>query len=386
MMRKICVVTGTRAEYGLLYWLMKAVQEDEDLTLQIIVTGMHLSPEFGLTYRTIENDGFQIDEKIEMLLSSDTPVGITKSMGVGLLGFADALARLQPDILVVLGDRYEILVAAEAALVANIPLAHLCGGETTEGAIDESIRHAVTKMAQIHFVVHECYRKRVIQLGEQPDRVYNLGDIGIDNIARISLMARRELEDSIGFSLGEHFFLVTYHPVTLSLGTVKKEVQALFDALEEFPSYKIIFTKPNSDTGGRIICQMLDDYVSKHRERAFAITSLGQKRYLSALYLCDAVIGNSSSGIAEAPLFRKPSVNIGIRQKGRLRMPSVIDCTTQCLDIILAIRTAIAADFLTVLQEMELPVMDGRISERVKDVLKEISLERICQKKFYDLR
>ena len=383
--RKICIVTGTRAEYGLLYWLMREIQDDEALELQLIVTGMHLSPEFGLTYQTIEKDGFKIDEKVEMLLSSDTPVGITKSIGLGVIGFADALDRLKPDIMVLLGDRYEALAAAQAAMVANIPIAHIHGGETTEGAIDEAIRHSITKMSQIHFVSAEPYRKRVIQLGEQPDRVYNFGAPGTDNIVKMKLMDLDELENSIDFKLGEKFFLVTYHPVTMHLNSAEKAMQNLLDALDKFQDYKILFTKPNSDTGGRIISKMIDDYTQNNPERVFSATSLGQLRYLSAMKLCSAVIGNSSSGIIEAPVFRKPTVNIGERQSGRLRMLSIVDCSEKQEFIERSIIEVISEKFMQKLKDTDFAENDGNISRRIKNILKNVELSNICKKQFYDL-
>ncbi|MDF2684727.1 MAG: neuC, partial [Brevibacillus sp.] len=340
--RKICVVTGTRAEYGLLYWLMREIQDDPDLHLQIVVTGMHLSPEFGLTYKTIEQDGFFIDEKVEMLLSSDSPVGIATSIGVGTIGFANAFDRLQPDVVVVLGDRFEILAAAQAAMVARLPLAHLHGGEKTEGLIDESIRHSVTKMSQLHFVSTEDYRKRVIQLGESPERVWNVGAMGIDQIRRLVLLERTEFEDSIGFELGQLNFLVTYHPVTLKKQSPEYYLNEMFEALEHFPEAKVIFTKPNSDTDGRTISQMIDEYVSKNKDRAASFTSLGQLRYLSAIKHCDLVLGNSSSGLIEVPYFKKPTVNIGIRQRGRLRPNSVIDCNESKEEVVDAIQKALS--------------------------------------------
>lgn len=386
MLRKICVVTGTRAEYGLLYWLMKEIQADDALELQIIATGAHLSPEFGLTYKTIENDGFVIDEKVEMLLSSDTPVGVTKSMGVALIGFADAFARLSPDIVVVLGDRYEILAAAEAALVANIPIAHIHGGEITEGAIDDSIRHAITKMAHLHFVAAPAYRNRVIQMGENPERVYEVGAVGIDNIVKTPLLSLSELEDSLQFPLGKKFFLVTYHPVTVSTVRKSDALQNLFDALDAFPEYRVLITKSNSDAGGREINRRINEYTQAHKERVYCSTSLGQLRYLSAMNLCSVVVGNSSSGLLEAPVLRKPTVNIGLRQKGRLKFPSVIDCEEGIREIISAIRQAISKDFQRSLSEMTVPHADGKIAIQIKMILRDIPLEGLFQKHFFDLK
>jgi UDP-N-acetylglucosamine 2-epimerase (non-hydrolysing)/GDP/UDP-N,N'-diacetylbacillosamine 2-epimerase (hydrolysing) len=382
-MRKICVVTGTRAEYGLLYWLMKEIQADRDLQLQLIVTGMHLSPEFGLTYRTIEEDGFAIDAKVEMLLSSDTPVGIAKSIGLGVIGFADALERLKPDVLVLLGDRYEVLAAAQAALVARISVAHIHGGETTEGAIDESIRHSITKMSHLHFVAAEPYRTRVIQLGEHPDTVFNVGALGIENIKRLQLLDKIKLEQSINFELGTTCFLVTYHPATLGATTPQIAMQALLNALDMFPNAKIIFTKPNSDTNGRIMGQMIDEYALHNKGRVAVFTSMGQVRYLSALKLVDAVIGNSSSGIIEAPACNIPTVNIGDRQSGRLKASSIIDCLETTASIVAAINKALSHSFRDEIKRGVSPYGYGESALHIKDSLKQANLS--CTKRFYDL-
>ena len=382
-MRKICVVTGTRAEYGLLYWLMKEIQEDADLRLQLIVTGMHLSPEFGLTYKTIEEDGFIIDAKVEMLLSSDTPVGIAKSIGLGVIGFADTLDRLKPDVMVVLGDRYEILAAAQAALVARVPVAHIHGGETTEGAIDESIRHAVTKMSRLHFVAAEPYRTRVIQLGEHPDTVFNVGALGIENIKRLQLLDRSRLEQSIKFELSTSCFLVTYHPATLGAVEPAAAMQALLDALDLFPDAKIIFTKPNSDTDGRILIQMIDEYALLNKGRVAVFTSMGQVRYLSALQFVDAVIGNSSSGIIEAPACNIPTVNIGDRQSGRLKADSIIDCQENTESIVTAISKALSSPFREGAKQSVSLYGYGESAARIKNQLKQVNLS--STKRFYDL-
>lgn len=382
-MRKICVVTGTRAEYGLLYWLMKEIQEEPALLLQVIATGMHLSTEFGLTYRTIEEDGFTLNAKVEMLLSSDTPVGIAKSIGLGVIGFADALERLKPDIMVVLGDRYEILAAVQAALVARIPVAHIHGGETTEGAIDESIRHAVTKMSQLHFVAAEPYRKRVIQLGEHPDTVFNVGAVGIENIKRLQLLERAQLEESIHFALGHTCFLVTYHPATLGSIEPGTAMQALLDALDHFPQAQIILTKPNSDTDGRIISQMIDSYALRNEGRVAVFTSMGQVRYLSALQLASAVIGNSSSGIIEAPACHIPTVNIGDRQSGRLKSDSIIDCLEQTDSIVAAISKSLSPSFQESVKKSVSLYGSGESARQIKEHLKQTSLS--STKPFYDL-
>lgn len=383
--RKICIVTGTRAEYGLLYWLMKEVQDDPDLELQIIATGMHLSPEFGLTYQTIGEDGFKINEKVEMLLSSDTPVGIAKSVGLGVIGFADALARLQPDIMVVLGDRYEILAAAQAAMIARIPIAHIHGGETTEGAIDEAIRHAITKMSHFHFTAAEPYRRRVIQLGEAPGRVLNYGAPGLDNIKKLKLLSKALFEKAIDFELGKLSFLVTYHPVTLSNTKPEKSFQELLHAVDKFPEAKIIFTKANADMAGRTINYNIDKYIEKNPKRAKVFTSMGQLLYLSAMKNVDVIIGNSSSGIAEAPSFRKPSVNIGQRQQGRLKADSVIDCEEKEQAIVAAIKKGLSSEFQIVTKNAINPYGSGNASSKIKDYLKKVSLRNILMKKFYDV-
>lgn len=383
--RKICVVTGTRAEYGLLYWLMKEIQADDELQLQIIATGAHLSPEFGLTYKVIEEDGFKIDEKVEMLLSSDTAIGITKSLGLATIGFADAYDRLKPDIVVLLGDRYEILAAAQAAMVASIPIAHISGGETTEGVIDEAIRHTVTKMASLHFVAAEPYRKRVIQLGENPERVLNFGDPGIDNITRLQLLNKSELEQELNFSFGQPTFLVTYHPATLLANDIEKGIKALLDALDYFPEAKMIITRPNADAGGRLINDYLESYALKNPSRVLLKTSLGQVRYLSLMKNCDIVIGNSSSGIVEAPALYKATVNIGDRQTGRLKAKSIIDCTEDTRDIVNSIHKALSSEFQTSLNNVESLYGNCNASVKIKEYIKTLSLKDILIKKFYDL-
>lgn len=383
--RKICIVTGTRAEYGLLYWLMKEIDEDPALELQLIATGMHLSPEFGLTYQKIEEDGFQIDEKVEMLLSSDTPVGIAKSIGLGVIGFADALARQKPDIMVVLGDRFEILAAAQAAMIARIPIAHIHGGETTEGAIDEAIRHAITKMSHFHFTAAEPYRRRVIQLGEIPERVMNYGAPGLDNIKQLKLHNKTSFEKTIDFQLGKLSFLITYHPVTLSNRNPEESFKELVKAIDNFPQATIIFTKANADTAGRSINQHIDKYVEKNPARAKVFTSMGQLLYLSAIKNADIIIGNSSSGIVEVPAFHKPTVNIGQRQQGRLKADSVIDCEEKELAIVAAIKKGLSSEFKKILRGTSNPYGSGNASLKIKEYLKKVSLKNILMKKFYDV-
>ena len=378
--RKICIVTGTRAEYGLLYWLMKEIQSDKDFCLQIIVTGAHLSPEYGLTYQTIEKDGFTIDAKVEMLLSSDTVVGITKSLGLGIISFADVLDNLKPDILVLLGDRYEILAAAQSALFAKIPIAHIAGGDTTEGAFDEAIRHSITKMAHLHFVTNNVSAKRVRQLGENPKYIYNVGSLSIDQISRLKLLTEKQFESALDFKFREKNLLVTFHPVTLVDESSVKQFEQLLIALEKLgDDVGIIFTKPNADPEGRKLVAMIDDYVFCH-SNAKAYTSLGQVRYLSAIAHVDAVLGNSSSGLYEVPSLKKPTVNIGDRQKGRLQAKSIINCNSTANEILKAINKAFIKDCSVVSS----PYGNGGAAKKIFNVLKKISNpEELIIKKFY---
>lgn len=381
--RKICIVTGTRADYGLLYWLMKEIAEDPELQLQIIATGMHLSPEFGLTYRHIEADGFAIDAKVEMLLSSDTAVGIAKSMGLGVIGYADALNGLQPDILVVLGDRFEILAAAQAALVFQIPIAHIHGGETSEGAFDEGIRHAISKMAQWHFVAAEPYRKRVVQMGESPDRVFNYGAPGLDQLSKLDWLTRQELESTLEIELRTPVFLVTYHPVTLAGGDPVDAMTELLNALKALPDATVIFTYPNADTGGRVLIECIDRFVEQHHATSRAFVSLGQQRYLSLMREADVIIGNSSSGLTEAPALKKATVNIGDRQKGRLKAASVIDAAENSTDIIRAIQLALSHAFCAHLPDTVSLYGQGSVSQKIKSTLKMVT--RAVRKPFFDI-
>ena len=381
-MRKICVVTGTRAEYGLLSRLMKSIQEDPTLELQIVATNMHLSPEFGLTFREIESDGFVINKKVEMLLSADTSTSVVKSLGLGVIGFADAYDDLKPDLIVVLGDRYEMLGAVASALFFQIPVAHISGGVVTEGAYDDAIRHPITKMSHLHFTSTETYRKRVIQLGEDPSTVFNVGSIGLDNIRHLSLLDRKAFEESIHFQLGEKNFLITYHPVTLEHQTAKVQFEALLQAVDETDAH-LIFTKPNSDSDGRIIISMIDEYVSAHPEKAVAFTSLGYLRYLSALQYVDVVVGNSSSGIVEAPSFGIPTVNIGDRQKGRLRANSVIDCAPE--DIHQALLTADSPIFRKQAAQTKNPYEQPDTVHRIFEIIRTYPLGGVIKKHFYDL-
>lgn len=384
MKRKICVVTGTRAEYGLLRWVMQGIRDEPDLALQIIATGMHLSPEFGLTYREIEKDGFQIDRKVEMLTSSDTPVGIAKSMGLGMIGFADTLNDLAPDLLVVLGDRFEIFSAVAAALVARIPVAHLHGGETTEGAFDESIRHAITKMSHLHFVAAEEYRQRVIQLGEQPQNVHMVGGLGIDSIKRLKLLERPELEAALGFRLGRRNLLITFHPVTLEAATATDQLRELLAAVAELKDTELIFTLPNADTDSRELIHMLEQFAVQHAH-AHVFASVGQLRYLSCMAHVDGVVGNSSSGLLEAPCFGVGTINIGDRQRGRLQARSVINCLPDRQSIAAALQRLYGEEFRAGLGSVRNPYGDGGASERIVAALRHAELGGLLKKRFHSI-
>lgn len=381
--KKVAVFTGTRAEYGLLYWLLKDIQHDLDLHLQLLVSGTHLSPEFGETYKQIEQDGFSIDEKIEILLSSDSAVGTAKSMGLGVLGFSDALSRLEPDILIILGDRFEALAIAQTAMIMRIPILHLHGGEITEGAYDDSIRHAITKLSYLHGTSTEEYRQRVIQLGESPERVKNVGAIGLDHLKRASFMSVRELGESLGFLIDRPYFLVTYHPVTLGKETPEKSFQAILNALDEFPDHQIILTYPNADDGGRRIIPMLEAYAKSDSKRVFAIPSLGQVRYLSAVKHANVVIGNSSSGIIEVPAFGVPTVNVGVRQKGRLAAKSVLHCEPVLQSIKETITSAIERSYQGLGEHITNPYGQGDSSTRIIEMIKHLRFDR-C-KVFHDI-
>lgn len=383
-MRKICVVTGSRAEYGLLLGLMRAIKNEPELELQVIATNMHLSPEFGLTYKEIENDGFTINKKVIMLLSSDTANATAKSVGLGCIGFADAYEDLKPDMIVVLGDRYEIISAVSTALFYKIPVAHLHGGEITEGAYDDCIRHSITKMAHLHFTSTETHRQRVIQLGENPKCVFNVGAPGIENIKRVPLMSKEELEATLdGFTLAEKLLLVTYHPVTLENSTATEQVRNLLQSLDEFPEYKVIFTLPNSDTDGRMIIKLINDYVAKNPQRTIVYSSLGLKRYLSVLQFVSAVVGNSSSGIIEVPSFGIPTLNIGDRQRGRIAAKSVLNCGTCKDDIIAGLNKILAPGFVS--SDMKNPYEGKNTTADILNVIKTYPLEGLTQKHFHDI-
>ncbi|WP_274950005.1 UDP-N-acetylglucosamine 2-epimerase [Bacteroides cutis] len=385
-MRRICVFTGTRAEFGIMSRLMQMIKEDKDLKLQIIATNMHLSPEFGLTYKEIEAEGFHINKKVEMLLSSDTANGTVKSMGLATIGFADALEDLKPDLAIILGDRYEMLAAAESCLIYRIPVAHIAGGAISEGAYDDAIRHCITKMSHLHFTETEEYRKRVIQLGEQPGRVFCTGALGVNNIRNEFIMPLSELEKSIGFELEKKFLLITFHPVTMENATAADQCDSLLKALSDINNeYKMLFTLPNSDTDGRVIIQKINGYVSSNSEKAFAIASLGKRRYYSALKYSTAVIGNSSSALVEAPSFNIPTLNIGNRQQGRTRGETVIDVPATYEGIRDGLRVVLSQKFIDSARTAKNPYEKNNTLQEIFAVIKSYPLEGLTRKSFYNL-
>jgi len=383
---KICIATGTRAEYGLLKPLIDKVIADRTLTLQLLVTGAHLSPEFGLTYKQIELDGLKIDEKVEMLLSSDTSEGITKSMGLGMIGYADALKRLLPDLLILLGDRYEMLALASAAMIFKIPIAHLHGGEITEGAYDDSIRHAITKMSHLHFTSTEQYRQRVIQLGEQPNVVFNVGAIGLDNIKSLDLLSKEELEVELGIRFKTYNYIVAFHPETLADVSVEEQIESLLRAIEKQKDSFFIFTKANADTNGRIINSMIASFSGTHPDKAILFSSLGSLKFLSALKIADAIIGNSSSGIIEAPSLNTSTINIGDRQKGRMQSNSVINCASNEMEIMNAFEQLKSAAWKENLIGIENPYDKDQTSAQILQVIKNVDIASLKVKSFYNIK
>ncbi len=384
-MKKICIVTGSRAEYGLLRPIIDILLDDKEFVVQVLVTGSHLSPDFGLTYKAIEADGINIDKKVEMLLSSDTAEGIVKSMGVGMISFADALADLKPDLILVLGDRYEIFSVVSAALIHKIPVAHLHGGEVTEGAYDESIRHAITKMSHLHFTSAEPHRNRVIQMGEQPSRVFNVGAIGLDNIKALKLLPKDELERALNITLKENSYLVTFHPVTMEDNTAAAQFKELLAAIDTQRDSFFIFTKANADTNGRIINQMIDEYVASNPSTCVAYASMGQLRYLSAMQYVTAVVGNSSSGIIEAPSFGITTINIGDRQKGRMQADSVINVVPERKAIETAFIQAVNNRLSERNKNIVNPYGEGDTARKIAAVLRDQNFDELVVKKFNDL-
>lgn len=386
MKRKICIVTGTRAEYGLLRWLIDLIHNDDEILLQLVVTGMHLSPEFGLTYKQIEKDGYPILRKVETLLSSDSSVGVSKAVGLGVISFSEVFNELNPDILIVLGDRFEIFAAVSATIFSPIIIAHIHGGESTLGAFDEKIRHAISKMSHIHFTATETYRNRVIQLGEHPDRVFNSGSPAMDNISNFKLLSKKAFEKAINFSLKEKIVLVTFHPTTLDYGSAEFQISELLMALDSFKELKIIFTYPNADSEGRIIKENILKFVKNNKIKSIAFSSLGQLNYLSALQFVDLVIGNSSSGIIEAPSFKVPTINIGDRQEGRIKASSIIDTPPKKDSIVKAINLALSESFQTELKEVQNPYGKKGSSKNIFEILRHIELKSLLKKEFYDLK
>lgn len=385
MKKIISILTATRAEYGLLKPIISKLNTIKEFDVRIVATGAHLSPEFGLTYQEIEKDGFKIDEKIEILLSSDTPSSISKSMGLAVIGFADYFEKLSPDLLIVLGDRYETLAVAIVAMNQRIPIAHLYGGETTEGAIDESYRHAITKLSYLHFTSTDEYRNRVIQLGEHPSRVFNVGAIGVENILNETLYTKEELEKELEIDLSKPYAIVTFHPVTLEDNSAKMQIESLLEVCKEYKNLRFIFTKANADAEGRIINQLIDKY-AQDNDNIAAFTSLGMRRYLSALKYCSMVIGNSSSGLLEAPSFGIPTINIGDRQKGRIQADSVINCKPRKGDIAKSINLALSEEFVQKAKKTVNPYGNGDTSNKVIEVIKDYLLNNKIdlKKKFYD--
>lgn len=386
-MKNIGVVTGTRAEYGILYPLLKKLQASDHLDLKLFVTGMHLSPSFGLTYKNILRDGFDIHEKIEMLVGSDTATGVSKSIGMGIIGFADCFGRYDLDMLLVLGDRFETYSSVVAAYIARIPVVHLHGGELTEGLIDEGIRHSITKMSSLHFASTEVYKKRIIQLGEQPSRVYNVGALGVENIKNISPMSKQVLEKDLNFTLDDKTFVVTYHPVTLDKDQTGQDISCLLDVLEERSDLRLIFTMPNADTNGRVIIDKINAFVEKNSHRCMSTVSLGRNRYLSVMNHIGGVIGNSSSGLIEVPSFAIPTINIGKRQMGRVSPETVIDCDVSCDAIDSALSKALSEEFRMACKGVENPYDGQNTADKILEVLEGIKLsDDDVMKKFYDIK
>jgi GDP/UDP-N,N'-diacetylbacillosamine 2-epimerase (hydrolysing) len=383
--RRICVITGARADYGLLFWLLREIESDPRLELQLAVTGMHLEKRFGRTVREIRRDGFRIASEVPIRLVSDTPAAVANSMGMATAGFARAFAKLRPDIIVVLGDRFEIFAAAAAAVVACIPLAHIHGGETTEGAIDEAFRHSLTKMSHVHFAAAEAYRGRIIQMGEDPRRVHTVGALGLDNIRKLGLLGRRELEGRLGIRLARRNLLVTFHPATLEAGAAAAQFRNLLAALGELDDCALIFTMPNADPGGRALFPLVEAFVAEDPGSRVAFDSMGSLFYLSAMAAADAVVGNSSSGILEAPSLKIATLNIGDRQRGRLRAASVVDCGTTLAQIRGGLRRIQSAAFRRKLEGTISPYGRPGASRKIAKILAELDLDGLVRKPFHDL-
>jgi GDP/UDP-N,N'-diacetylbacillosamine 2-epimerase (hydrolysing) len=384
-MRKVCVYTSTRADYGLLRNLIQEIHTCPELDLQLLVSGTHLVPDQGMTIGEIREDGFKPDKCVDIDLSDDSPEGICRSMGIAISQYGNYFSRDNPDLVVVLGDRFEAFCCAAAAQVCGIPIAHIHGGEVTQGAIDEAFRHCITKMAHLHFPCCDEYRTRIIQMGECPEFVYNVGALGVENIRNLKLMEREELEMSIGFKLDKPFFLVTYHPETLEKDSAEQQFSQLLSALDQYPDHKVIFTGANADTGGKRINQLQNEYKEKQPDKCIVVSSLGYRRYLSAMRLCKAVVGNSSSGILEAPALKVPTINIGDRQKGRVRATSVIDCSPLKSQILASLKEISSNEFQSLLTIMENPFDKHGTSKQIKKMIKTADLTGIMKKRYYDI-
>ena len=383
---KLCVVTGTRAEYGLLKPLIDKIKVDQSYQLQLLITGAHLSPEFGMTVNQVLEDDYDVVEKVEMLLSSDTATGIVKSMGLGMIGYADAFERLKPDALIILGDRYEMLAVASAAVLFKIPVIHLHGGEITEGAYDDAIRHAITKLSSLHFTSTEEYKNRVIQMGEQPLNVFNVGAIGLDNVIDLPLHNRSKIESELGISFKKYNYQVTFHPETLGGTSAAEQFRILLNVMEKQSESFFVITKANADTGGRIINQMIDEFVVKNPEIAIAFSSLGNLRFLSLVKICDAMVGNSSSGIIEAPSLHTATINIGDRQKGRIQADSILSCETNEEAITNCFNKIKDTKFTEMIKLVSNPYGAGNTSKKILDVISKIDFSQLKPKTFYNIK
>ncbi|MDJ0624002.1 MAG: UDP-N-acetylglucosamine 2-epimerase [Desulfocapsaceae bacterium] len=383
-MKKICVFSGSRAEYGLLKPLLEEIKNDSSLELLLLVSGMHLSATFGNTYKLIESDGFSIDRKVISLDDAGTPLATCRSIAHGIVGYTEAFIELQPDILLILGDRYESFAAATAALVNQLPIAHIHGGETTQGAIDEAFRHSITKMSLLHFTSTENYRQRVIQLGEHPDRVFDVGAIGLEYMEKANFLSEKDLERSLNFKFGKKNALVTFHPVTLESGSATQQFTQLLATLDDIPEMKIIFTKANADPEGRDINHLIDDYVAKNPGRTISFTSMGHQRYLSSMRIVDLVIGNSSSGIIEAPSFGVPVINVGSRQQGRIKAANIISCQPHRSAILKACRKGLSQQFKDLAETVDNPYRKKGTAHRIKEIIKKTTTLDLL-KTFYDI-
>ena len=382
--RKICIVTGSRAEYALLKPIIKLIDNSSKLTLQLVVTGMHLSKEYGFTLNEVVKDKFHINKRLETLMSSDTAVGISKSVGLGIISFAEALEDLNPDLVLILGDRYEILSIAIASLLAQIPIAHISGGEVTQGAFDESIRHSITKMSSVHFVAADEYKRRVIQLGEDKTRVFNVGGLGVDAIKKTNFLSIKALEEKINFKFKQKNLLITFHPETLDKKSSLIQLENLLSALDKFDNTGLIFTMPNADSESKKIDERIKNFCLD-RKNTIYIRSLGQEKYYSCLNIIDGLVGNSSSGICEAPTFNIGTVNIGERQKGRLRCKSIVDVDAETKNIEKAIELILSEEFKNQIKDVINPYQNNNTAKNILNILTDLNLSNITKKKFFDI-